>query len=1318
MRAALKIACYHDVVANTDIQEGPVSVSVSDKDGNTTDQITFKRKVAATLDPKVTEGTTTDQADWLSWSHMIYDDAGKVTNQRVYHDVPASGDGSGTGYENYYTESLTGYNTATGHIERTETPGGTITRVERDDAGRVIETWVGTSDSTWDYDNSVYDNLLKVKTIEYDGSSNRVSKETTHVDDSGTDGDPLTINNDRIVEYTYDSEERLSETKVKNGSVYHITKNTYDSQDRAYIVEKFIGATSASANRKSKTETIYDSNGNVSESKQYEINLTTGAESGKYLSDRVYYNVGGRVAKVIKAGDGAAYTLTSYDTFGRATNVKRINGFVNLTIQVNTYNAADQVVKSTASDLKPGSTLQNSNGYLESRTEMWYDQRGRTLGIGDYGKSATTRSVTVPSSTTTLHVTSMQYHADTGELEKTTDPMGRVALIEYDDAGRQIKTVANYKSSPADPAIGEENQEIQYAYGLNGKLSKMTAVMVGSDPDQETIYTYGVTSTNSKINSNELLYSVQYPEDTTPDFVKVEYNRVGQAIKYTDQAGTVHDYTYDVLGRAIQDEVSTFGTNIDQLVGRRKAEFNGNGQVEKLTSYGNAANTTAVRNQVQFGYDDFGKLEYDYQSHENAVITGSTPKVKYTYKTISSTNASNTGPRLDTMVYPDATSPRTLTYGYDITHGFMNQIKDGSDIISSYKHTGSGGIANLTYDQVIESPDKTLTLDSLAELDNFHRMTGLEWVTGTTKHVDLSYNYDTNGNQTAKNDNRSGAYASTHSFAYDGLNRIKEANRNIGAFKQSWDLDSNGNWADFKTEIPDGSGGTDTTNNKHTHNKVNAIGSIANVVNGTASTAILTPTYDGAGNMRTLPKPNDMISSTAYTLTYDAWNRLASVKDGSTDIAKYEYDARSYRIIKEAYDSGTLDETRHFYFNTAWQVIEERKDNSTNPDQQYIWGARYIDDLILRERDTDSNNTLDETLYVLQDMQFNTVALIDDTATVQERIDYTTYGKPSFLNASDVLHVDGAKSDYGFQVLFTGQRHEPKTGLHLFRNRWFHMEIGKFITRDPLRSINGLNLYNGYFAQQGSLDPAGLKIIVYPSSQVANAGRKVASEFDEILGDCVTVISTPIYNRESYFITEFGRDFLMPASRKTDEILRWEIKVKAKPGCKMGKCTEAALKDLQRAINNPGDVNVYLTDQTFSTPKGGPVYLPLKSYGYGAMLPVDDDSAEVRVDFTHLRKGLNRLPGTTPAGRVPNDFGLTVWHEAVGHGGKYINGDKDYGHDTTGKVYDEVHKLENRARRARDNNNPGKSPVGERSHIRTKPGVINDPSGKPIDCCD
>jgi len=162
--------------------------------------------------------------------------------------------------------------------------------------------------------------------------------------------------------------------------------------------------------------------------------------------------------------------------------------------------------------------------------------------------------------------------------------------------------------------------------------------------------------------------------------------------------------------------------------------------------------------------------------------------------------------------------------------------------------------------------------------------------------------------------------------------------------------------------------------------------------------------------MTTIPKPTD--PTTTYTGTYDAWNRLVRIEDGSDKVGEYEYDGAKRRTVKKTYVSGVLDETRHFYFTqpSKWQVIEERVDSSTDPDRQFVWGLRYVDDLVLRDRDTNGDGTLDERLYALLDANWNVTALCNASAVIQERFTYQAYGtstafvlaqrEPDFLGSS------------------------------------------------------------------------------------------------------------------------------------------------------------------------------------------------------------------------------------------------------------------------------------------------------------------------------
>ena len=95
------------------------------------------------------------------------------------------------------------------------------------------------------------------------------------------------------------------------------------------------------------------------------------------------------------------------------------------------------------------------------------------------------------------------------------------------------------------------------------------------------------------------------------------------------------------------------------------------------------------------------------------------------------------------------------------------------------------------------------------------------------------------------------------------------------------------------------------------------------------------------------------------------------------------------------------------YFSSAWQAIEER--NSSNVAQvQYTWSAAYIDAMIARDWDTDNNGTLEQRVYVMQDVNWNITAITNSTGAVVERFQYDAYGKrtvlsPTFVAASDTF---------------------------------------------------------------------------------------------------------------------------------------------------------------------------------------------------------------------------------------------------------------------------------------------------------------------------
>jgi RHS repeat-associated protein len=226
--------------------------------------------------------------------------------------------------------------------------------------------------------------------------------------------------------------------------------------------------------------------------------------------------------------------------------------------------------------------------------------------------------------------------------------------------------------------------------------------------------------------------------------------------------------------------------------------------------------------------------------------------------------------------------------------------------------------------------------------------------------------------------------------------------------------------------------------------------------------------------MTSIPKPADMTGG--FSGIYDAWDRPVEVKDGANTVAKYEYDGFSGRIVKVTYNGGSPSETRHYYFSSAWRVLEERVGSSTSPDRQYLWGRRYVDELIFRDRDTDANGTLDERLYALQDANFNITAIADTSGAVAERFSYTPYGQRTILTPSW-----GARSSslYAWDAGHQGLTHDTETGLIANRYRYLHPLLGRFTQRDPIGYLGGsMGLYEYVGGDPiAHMDPSGTRIV-------------------------------------------------------------------------------------------------------------------------------------------------------------------------------------------------------------------------------------------------
>jgi len=1108
------------VYGSTEVLVNPVAIFVTDFRGNLLEEIQATR---ASTSGKLLDTDTFNQSSYVRWTTYQYTDCCKLASRRDYHTIPSSGEGS---EGDNYDLTQYGYDLAD---RRNRTvlpgaPGSTITQKVFDILGRLIGVWVGTDDTNATETDptgggATNNNMVLVTSYEYDDGNDmsdwNLTKETQHV--SATDT--------RVTEYDYDWRNRRVAVHKELGQTQ---KFTLDNLSRIIQTDRVLIATGSSSSSSSSApqETLigrssvnYDDRGRIYKRTYYAVDPDTGTV-GESLSDHYWFDESGNLVKEQFAGT-ELLTKTQYDILGRAIEVRKgyevtgAGGIEDVLFEQSLFtydDAGDRLLtEHRRRHHDTDETITGPIGGPQSTTAprgrisylaQWSDPLGRLIASADYGTnggSSFTRPDLIPSRSDTVLVTTQDYD-DTGLISETVDPAGMVTAIEYDNRGRRITTIENVVAASSSSSSSgsassssssgggsctpnDENRTTRLTYTADGQIAKLTAEN-SQTGDQVTTYTYGTTLTESEIATSHLLRRTQYPDSTgTSDSVEQTYNRQQQITSTTDQNGTVKEFDFDKLGRPVEDRVTTLGSGVDGSVRRLSATYEVRGMVETLSSHDNATvGTGNVVNQMENVYNDFGQLITQYLEHNGAVNTSTTPKVQYSYADGSSGYI-----RVTSLTYPNG---REIGYDYSgTTNGKLNRLTKfidddvSSTTLAEYKYLGLGRVIDTQYQEpAVELSHHgliTVNGESVASydgLDRFDRVIDHHWHAGSTDLSRIKYGYDRASNRVWREDTVAGA-AGKHFdelYAYDGLHRLQNAQRgSLNANKDAvtslqhehdWCLDPLGNWKGFKADA-DGDATWDLEQTR-TANKVNEVTDVSE--NTGASWA--TPAYDAAGNMTTVPKPADPTGS--FTATYDAWNRLVKLVDGANTVAEYEYDPRNYRLIAKNYASGTLDETRHYYYSSAWQVLEERVDSSSDADRLYLWGIRYIDDCVFRERDTNADGVLDERLYTLQDANWNVTALTDDSGTVQERFAYTAYGTPSFFDAS---WTSRSSSSYDWETLYAGYRWDAGSGLFGVRHRFFNPSLGVWINRDPIGYVNGPNLYQYAESQPfGSIDPLGL----------------------------------------------------------------------------------------------------------------------------------------------------------------------------------------------------------------------------------------------------
>ena len=361
--------------------------------------------------------------------------------------------------------------------------------------------------------------------------------------------------------------------------------------------------------------------------------------------------------------------------------------------------------------------------------------------------------------------------------------------------------------------------------------------------------------------------------------------------------------------------------------------------------------------------------------------------------------------------------------------GLLDTLTDRNDGETVYSYYDDGALHTMTYPNGVVA---TYTYNERGWLETLNHMSGSTLIAGFTYEYDPT-DWGKNGTRTAMEEsillpdgiNRIQARVD---YAYDGLYRLtREYRQGDYDYDKSYAYDRNGN----RGTMVDASGTTyyhyDYASKLLDYGTSNTPGSPSNT----------NLTYDGAGNTETITPPGQ--NPIVTTHTWDWNNMLTKVEEGTTTLAQFAYDGEGARI-SATFDTGPVG----FLYDND-NVIEELG-SQENLLAFYTIGSDGIMSRILPSS---------APMYCHGDGLASIKAMTNGTpVVVTSAYSYDAWGN----------HLVAAGSaEYPCQYVgrFGYYTHSQETDLNLLQlgARYYHPEVGRFMSADPVGYSAGLNQY-------------------------------------------------------------------------------------------------------------------------------------------------------------------------------------------------------------------------------------------------------------------
>jgi RHS repeat-associated protein len=651
-------------------------------------------------------------------------------------------------------------------------------------------------------------------------------------------------------------------------------------------------------------------------------------------------------------------------------------------------------------------------------------------------------------------------------LVQIVDPMGEPTEYDYDKNGNLIKVTdrEDHVTCHLYDAINRRTRTTKLIGGTDcaflsfrdiwtdteyDGVGNVTRLITASDNSTPAACASGSPPSDCQVTAYQYdeadrLRLETYADGTTRQF---SYNKAGNLAERIDQLGQVTQYSYNDLNYLIKRDYQDPAHPDDAF------EYDTGGRM-----------ISAVRNGWVVTFDEYDGANRVLQTTQDA--TGIPMVVKYEY---------NIPDRTRTVIYPGG---RIITENTDQ----RQRLETIDDAFSP------PAIVNYEYDlgnRVLIRTYRNGVVASYSYIDN-NWITSLAYTNNSSTIAHFTYHYDKEGN--VDYEEKIHDPGNSEAYKYYDVYRLLEykvGQLDLGSgdvpvptYLRSYDLDKVGNWVQFT--VDDDGGGPDlpilynnTPNqmNEYDDWSTNGPGEIPDDLGLDINFADPLPTPPEDGENWAHDKNGNRREDGKRFYEYDDENRLIRVIRKSDEvISEYHYDALGRRVVKIVDALNTSDLIRYAYDDA--RVIEEQ-DGSGDTEATYVYG-NYIDEVLTMHRGG-------QDYFYHKNAHWSVVAVTDAAANVVERYAYSDYGS---VSVTDEAGTPVVENDYaGFQTahsiignpyMFTGRRWDEESGLYYYRARFYDCEKGRFLQRDPLEYVDGINLYEYVRGNpRNNLDPYG-----------------------------------------------------------------------------------------------------------------------------------------------------------------------------------------------------------------------------------------------------